>query len=37
MVKYIIDTEHRSLDELISTTFDEADLRAKVREAIDRL
>jgi hypothetical protein len=37
MVKYLIDVEHRSLDELISTSFDEDEVRANVREAIDRL
>jgi hypothetical protein len=37
MVKYLLDVEHRSLDELISTTFDEDEVRASVREAIDRL
>jgi hypothetical protein len=37
MVKYLLDIEHRSLDELISTSFDEDEVRAKVREEIDRL
>lgn len=37
MVKYLLDVEHRTVDDLISGRFDEAELKAKVRDAIDRL
>jgi len=37
MVKYLLDIVHRSVDELVTKGFDEAELHAKVRGAIDRL
>ncbi len=37
MVKYVLDVERRSVDELLSNSFDESNLRLKVRETIDKL
>lgn len=37
MVKYLLDVEHRSVDDLVTKSFDEAEVFSKARKAIDRL
>ncbi|MHC5537713.1 hypothetical protein ACYOEI_05715, partial [Singulisphaera rosea] len=37
MVKYLLDVEHRTVDDLMAKDFDEVGLHAKLRGAIDRL